>query len=643
MTDSSRALYKLGMVCVLLVSAWIAVYHLDRESIWYDEGFTAFVVYDDADSPDGIRSAVRYILNSAVTLFERARSDVHPLLYYALMDGWTLIMGEATWILRLPSVFFGLIALSATYALGHNLFDRPTGLIATLILGMSHFFIYYEREARMYTLLVAITVLLMLAMVRWLRQPTIRRALIMGVLMGLLMHTHYIGVFIIFALLFYQAYYFMRERQFMGVKRWLLPHAIGFIVFLPWLPFAIQQLTGHPNGPLGQVVFPTEWGTVTWLWGIMTSSHGGLFVIGLVGGGGLFLLRQRHIQHHMGLLILWFVITPLGLLFINETGRAVLVVRYILVSLPPLALICAFGLRHIPTTPSLLERFKLQSIVVIMSMFLMGWIIVTQLTTYSFYWGDKPRWKDAFAQLQDIRQSDEPAFIDLIPHNVATYYSRQFDVRRGISIDIGWNDFVPEQLHDFVDRLDSADSVWAILPSDSPKTWHTISKLTEERTIGYRDSVQNMLLYRFDSTDTESSDTLDLNFYAEGFGQLLAYQSGIGHHYFSDIGHEFCFPIQLDALQDMEADWHLLLSLTQGFNSSRAQVTYELPAFSEGDTYDETLCLDIPADAPRGPYLLRVVMQHESGRHQPVVESDNDLLWGYFIGVAWVSVDEPSA
>lgn len=643
MIDSSRALYNFGVVCVLLVSAWIALYHLDRESIWYDEGFTAFVVYDGTDSPDGIRSAVRYVLDSAVTVFERARSDVHPLLYYGLMDGWTLMMGEATWILRLPSVFFGLIALSATYALGRDLFDRPTGLIASLILGVSHFFIYYNREARMYTLLVAITVLLILAMVRWLRQPTSRRALILGVLMGLLMHTHYIGVLIILTLLFYQAYYFIRERQFVGVRRWLLPYVIGFMVFLPWLPFAIQQLTGHPNGPLGQVVFPTEWGTITWLWDIMTSSHGGLFVIGVFIGGGGLLLRQRHMQHHMILLGLWFVITPLGLLLINETGRAVLVVRYILVSLPPLTLICAFGLRHILTTPSLLGRFKLQPVGAIISLFLLAWLVITQLTTYSFYWGDKPRWKDALEELQNVRQSDEPALIDFIPHNVATYYARQFNIKKGVSIDIGWNDFVPEQLQDFVDRLDSADSIWTILPSDSPKTWYTIHQLTEGRVIGYRDSVQNMLLYRFDRRDTETSDTLDLSFYAQGFGQLLAYQSGVGHHYFADIGREFCFPIQLEALQTMEADWHLLVSLTQGFNSSRSEARVDLPAFREGDNYNETLCLDIPADVPRGPYLLRVAMQHKSGTLQPVVESDNNLLWGYFIGVAWVSVDDPSA
>jgi len=643
MAQIPRAGYYLGMVGVLLLSAWIAVFHLDRESIWYDEGFTVFVVHNDADTPEGLRASVGYVVDSVVGVFERARTDVHPLLYYLVVDAWTLVMGEAVWVLRLPSVFFGLIGLAATYALGRTLFDRPTGLIGALLLGIAHFYIYYNREARMYTLLVALTILLMLATVRWCRRPTVRHGLIMGLYMGLLMHTHYIGALVIIGILLYQVYFVVRTREFMGVGRWLLPHVTGFLVFFPWLPFAIEQLTGHPNGPLGQVVFPTEWGTVTWLWDIMTSSHGGLFFIGFLIGGGLFCLRQRNIQHAMILLVIWFIVTPLGLLAINATGRAVLVARYTLVSLPALTLACAYGLRHLSTTPSFLSRFKLETAGAIVGIFLLAWIVVTQLTTYSTYWGDKPRWEEALEQLEDIRQADEPAIVDFIPHNVATYYARQYDFKQGVSIDIGWNDFVPEQLHDFADRIDAADSVWAILPSDSSKTWYTIPKLAQGRTIGYRDSVQNMIFYRFDRSEDTSSADIELSYYAGGFGRLLAYRSGIGHRYFAETGREFCFPLQLEALQDVGDDWHLLVSLTQGFNTPRAETTFDLPAFNEGDLYDETLCIDIPADSPRGPHLLRVAMQHQFGYHQPVVESDEDLLWGFFIGVAWVAVDDPAA
>ncbi len=643
MTQFPRIGYIFGLVGVLLLSAWIAIFHLNRESVWYDEGFTAFVVHDSAEPPEGIRASVGYVIDSVASVLDRTRDDVHPILYYLLMDGWTLVMGESVWVLRLPSIFFGLLGLSAMYALGCTLFDRPTGLISALLLGISHFYIYYNREARMYTLLVAIAILLVLATVKWCRQPSIRRGIIMGVLMGFLLHTHYIGIFIIFGLILFQIYYVLRERQFMGIGQMIIPYVTGFLVFLPWLPFAINQLTGHPNGPLGQALDSAEWGTMTWMWDIMTSSQGGLFFVGFLVGGGLLLVRQRRVQHDMVLLMLWFIITPLGLFAINGTGRAVLVARYMLVSMPALALFCAFGLRHLPTTPSLLSRFKLETAGAIVTMFLLAWIIVIQLTSYSTYWGDKPRWQSALEQLETIREADEPAIISLAPHNVASYYARQYDFKAGISIDVGWTDFVPEQLYDFVDRVQSAESIWAILPSDSAKTWYAIPHLAEGRTIGYRDSVQNMVFYRFDRDDNAQSATLDLSFYAEGIGNLFAYRSGIGHHYFAEEGSEFCFPIMLEASQDVPADWHLLVSLTQGFNVPRAESTFDLPEFATGDVYDETLCLDVPTDAPRGPYLLRVALQHANGYHQPVVESDDNLLWGYFIGMAWVSIDTPSA
>lgn len=631
-------MFIFSMTVLLLVAMGIALFHLDRESLWYDEGFTAFILHDDAPVPDGLRETARYLLDSAVNVFQRARDDVHPLLYYGIMDGWTLIMGESVWMLRLPSVIFGLIAVSATFALGRELFDKQVGLISALLLGVSHFFIYYTREARMYTLLLALVILATWAYLRWLNNPTWRRGIVYGVLIGLLMHTHYISAFIIGSQVLYLVYCAVFRRKFAGIRRTLIPFVTGLIVFLPWLPFAIRQLTGHPDGPLGQALAPAEWGTITWLWDIITSSHGGLYLIAFLLGSGLIVIRRnRKLQDKLVLLLLWLIVLPAGLLIINGSGRAVIVVRYVLVCVPPLLIFSAFGIRHLTTTPSLIQRLNIRYLPVIVTLALVAWIAYTQLTTYSFYWGEKPRWDEALQQVAQTRESDEPALIDLVPHNVASYYARQYEFVRGISIDIGWNDFVPEHIQDFVSRFDKAESVWAILPSDSSKTWYAIPSLLEGRAIGYRDSVQNMLLYRFDQADT--SGTLHLSYYAEGFGELLSYQSQIGHHYFAETGKPFCFPVELEALQDVPSQWSLLASLTQGYSTTRADATLELPALSAGNTFNDDICIPIPADAPRGPYLLRLALRHTSGKHEPIVESDTGLLWGYFVGVAWVSVD----
>jgi uncharacterized membrane protein len=106
-----------------------------------------------------------------------------------------------------------LISLSATYALANRLFDRRTALIAALLLAVSHFFIYYSREARMYSLFMAIATLCMWAYLRWMHKQSRGRTIAYGLCMGLLLHTHYIGVFIILAQLIHQLYHAQDSRR----------------------------------------------------------------------------------------------------------------------------------------------------------------------------------------------------------------------------------------------------------------------------------------------------------------------------------------------------------------------------------------------------------------------------------------------
>lgn len=648
--DLSKTLALWLMLAIVLLSAFIGLYHLQEDSLWYDEGFTAYILHDDMPQPDGWRETARYLVDSALNMFNRARADVHPILYYGLMDGWTLIMGESVFVLRLPSLFFAMISLCATYALGNYLFDRRIALIAALILAVSHFFIYYSREARMYTLFMAIASLCMWTYLRWMHKPSMRRAIVYGLCMGLLLHTHYIGVFIIFAQIIHQVYHALRYRK-VHLLRWIVPYVVGFIIFLPWMPFALEQLRSHPTGPLGQTVFPSEWGTVTWLWDIITSTHGGLYAVAFLLGGGLMLLiRQRDLQDKMLLLLLWFLVIPAALFAVNALGSAVLVVRYVLVILPALMLITAFGIRHLGTAPSLIDRlirvgfkaaptgllFPAIGIVIIV------WICLAQLTTYSYYWAEKPRWKDAIQEVAQTRTSLEPALVDFAPHNVATYYDRQYHLRRGISIDIGWRDFVPEELATIIEKLGSSASIWAILPSDSAKTWQALFILRQGREIAYRDTVQNMIFYRFDLAAEDNLAQVNFGYYIDGRGRILDYQTDIGHHWYANIGEEFCFDLRLAVLQDIAADYALEASLTQGFNTVRAQIRQALGTQSAGDEIRQNLCMELPADSPRGPYLLRLSLRDSFGVYAPVVESTQDLYFGHYLGVAWVSVDDAS-
>src|SRR5262249_49189558 len=148
--------------------------------------------------------------------------------------------GESVYALRLLSAFFGLIALAATYAVGKQLFDSQTALIAVVVLATASFFVYYTREARMYTLLVAFASLSTWAYLRWQRQQMIRRAAVYGIMMAALLYTHYAGALIILAQIAHCLILSVEKRA--PLPRLVFPYILAIIIYSPWIPMLINQI-----------------------------------------------------------------------------------------------------------------------------------------------------------------------------------------------------------------------------------------------------------------------------------------------------------------------------------------------------------------------------------------------------------------
>lgn len=71
-----------------------------------------------------------------------------PLLSYWLIIFFAKIFGSLNLLaIRLPTALSGLLTVWATYALGKNLFDRKTGLIAGWLLISTFYFVFWSRTA----------------------------------------------------------------------------------------------------------------------------------------------------------------------------------------------------------------------------------------------------------------------------------------------------------------------------------------------------------------------------------------------------------------------------------------------------------------------------------------------------------------
>jgi hypothetical protein len=81
-----------------------------------------------------------------------------PPLYF-LITHFFLHIGDNDFLLRLPALFFGVLGVSATYALGARLFGRAEGLVGAFLLCVSSLHVRYSQDARFYSLLAFLSLL----------------------------------------------------------------------------------------------------------------------------------------------------------------------------------------------------------------------------------------------------------------------------------------------------------------------------------------------------------------------------------------------------------------------------------------------------------------------------------------------------
>lgn len=124
------------LILISLLAAFLRLYQLGAESLWLDEAST-------------------YVLSSKTlsNILEATAGDVHPPLYYILVH-FFLIAGNSETILRLPSMLMGIMGVPLIYLLASRLFTPKEGLVAAFLLSVSIMHIYYSQEARMYSMLL---------------------------------------------------------------------------------------------------------------------------------------------------------------------------------------------------------------------------------------------------------------------------------------------------------------------------------------------------------------------------------------------------------------------------------------------------------------------------------------------------------
>lgn len=143
------------ILILLLFLAWgLRVVDIDRDSLWLDEGLT----------PERSGYTIPKILANEVDIQGFPTQDTHPPFYYLVIKGTRAVFGTSDFAYRFPSAIFGLLLIAVMAKLGALLGGKPTALVAALITALSPFQIAYSQEARMYTLLMLLVAVGLLAL-----------------------------------------------------------------------------------------------------------------------------------------------------------------------------------------------------------------------------------------------------------------------------------------------------------------------------------------------------------------------------------------------------------------------------------------------------------------------------------------------
>ena len=316
----------LVLLAIMLLGAVLRFYGLGFQSLWNDE-----LASWDISTRETISQLVGGV-----------RSDDHPPLYFLILRFSQWIIGDSEWALRLPSALAGWLAIPAIYLLGKRLYSEREGIIAALFLAVFWAPIYYSQEARVYSILILLSILTTyfwwgaMLDLRYRRELPTREAALYIICAILCAYAHYFGLILIVlqgAALAALAYGTLRKAMLLYV-----PVAVAY---LPWLPNMIHQF-GEGRTLVGESALQIPPDYFQFLFGrsgLLSFAAWTLFSFLLIRGWDDLRRRRKGRGVPPGLLLAVWALGPFVVAFV--ASQSMLTNENLLVSLPAIYLLLA--------------------------------------------------------------------------------------------------------------------------------------------------------------------------------------------------------------------------------------------------------------------------------------------------------------
>jgi mannosyltransferase len=214
---------------ILFIGSLLRFYKIDFQSIWLDEIHTMNETNPKLsflEVYDAIRNA----------------EQMPPLYFYSVFLCFK-IFSYTSYIARLFSVFAGIASIYAIYIFAKEILNKETGLIASLLLSVNIFHLYYSQEARPYALLLLLTICSFYRLVKYIKFPNRLNAIYYGIFSGAMLLTHFFGLFVLLSQIFILAIIFIsieRKARNLFFINTVISGAIILGLFLPAIRIFIK-------------------------------------------------------------------------------------------------------------------------------------------------------------------------------------------------------------------------------------------------------------------------------------------------------------------------------------------------------------------------------------------------------------------
>ncbi len=491
-TDGERGLESFSRPALVALMLNVALYaaarlwRLDAACLWFDEIFSVH--------------AARHAWGE---MFRFVAADlIHPPLFYALLKIWTAAGGESLLWLRLFPALTSIAAIVPFLLLARELRVRAAEVnLALLVVAANGYLIKYAQEARMYSLLLFLTLTSLWLFIRFLHAGRKTKGVLLALTVFnlLLIYTHYYGWLVVVA----EALYLLcRARD--RLASFLISVAALGVCFAPWA-YACFAAAGEGGGLAQNIGWQTRPGADE-VWQLFALFHqpfyfrqssaaplyvrwGALLGFLLISAPVIFLLLREwkrsgavdERRPDAAALLLVCVLAPVSLAFALSHALPVSVwgTRHLIVAAVPYLLLGAIALAR-------LRPFWLRGA---LSVVLGCWLFVAALATAlrregGFIWC---AWGDLGAQALTTEPADGRvnlyAFEDLVAYHLWFAFSTAKDERFKVSVVKGVPGLAEDPAYFLPRRFDGVAVVRDLSVLTGERLWLAFrdTSLSEER------------------------------------------------------------------------------------------------------------------------------------------------------------------